>query len=166
MPDDTAFRRVYEHLMDEAALLDTRRYLEWHATLAPEVRYEVYAGLVRMLGEEGPRGAPLFLENHASLRTRCEQLATPGFSVGDNPPAATRHFVTNVRVRPGPRADTWAVSSNVLIYRVRGSDLPPHLLSAAREDLLRDTGDGLRLAERIAQCDEAVIGTRNLTFFI
>lgn len=165
MADDTLFRRVYDHLMDEAALLDARDYLAWHATLDPDIRYEVYAHLVRMLGEEGPRGAPLLLENHASLRTRCEQLMTPGFSVADNPPAAVRHFVTNVRVRPGTTPDTCTVGSNVLIYRVRGADTPPHLLSAARADVLRDTRDGLRLTERIVRCDEAVIGTRNLTFF-
>ncbi len=164
--DERLFARVYEHLMDEAALLDTRQFLAWHATLAQDVHYAVYANLVRMQGEEGPTGAPLFLENLASLRTRCEQLSTPGFSVADNPPAATRHFVTNVRLRPADTADTCRVDSNVLIYRTRGSDLPPYFFSAARADVFADTPQGLRLQRRVVKCDDAIIGTRNLNFFM
>lgn len=111
--------------MDEAALLDARLYREWHATLDPAIHYSAYAHLVRLQGEEVPLGPPLFLENHASLRTRCEQLTTPGLSVSDNPPAPTRHFVTNVRLRPSDAPDTCRVDSYVLVYRTRGTDLPP-----------------------------------------
>jgi 3-phenylpropionate/cinnamic acid dioxygenase small subunit len=164
--DERLFARVYEHLMDEAALLDTRQFLAWHATLAEDVHYAVYANLVRMQGEEGPSGAPLFLENLASLRTRCEQLSTPGMSIADNPPAATRHFVTNVRLRPSEVAGTRRVDSNILVYRSRGSDLPPYFFSASREDVLRDSPQGLRLLRRVAKCDDAIIGTRNLNFFV
>lgn len=164
--NDALFARAYEHLMQEAALLDGRAFLDWHATLDAEVRYAVYAHLVRMQGEQGPTGAPLFLENHASLRTRCEQLSTPGFSVADNPPAATRHFVSNVRLRPDAAPGTCRVDSNVLVYRTRGSDLPPYFLSAGRSDVYVDGPDGLRLRERVVQCDDAIIGTRNLNFFV
>lgn len=164
--DERLFARVYEHLMDEAALLDARQFLTWHATLHPDVHYAVYANLVRMHGEEGPPGAPLFLENNASLRTRCEQLSTPGFSVADNPPAATRHFVTNVRLRACDTPGACRVDSNVLIYRTRGSDLPPYFFSAARVDLYADDGTALRLRERTVKCDDAIIGTRNLNFFL
>ena len=164
--DERLFARIYEHLMDEAALLDARQYLKWHATLHPDIRYSAYANLVRMQGEEGPTGAPLFLENHASLRTRCEQLTTPGFSVSDNPPAATRHFVTNVRLRPAEARGTCRVDSNVLIYRTRGTDLAPFFLSASRQDEFADTPQGLRLRRRLVRCDDAVIGSRSLSFFI
>lgn len=164
--DDRLFARAYAHLMDEAALLDARAFLDWHATLHPDVRYRVYANLVRMHGETGVLGAPLFLENHASLRTRCEQLSTPGFSVADNPPAATRHFVSNVRLREADEPGCCAVESYVLVYRTRGSDLPPYFFSAGRLDVYAVTADGLRLRDRQVRCDDAIIGTRNLNFFL
>ena len=160
------FERVYEHLMDEAALLDARLYLEWHATLDPAIHYSAYAHLVRLQGEEVPLGPPLFLENHASLRTRCEQLTTPGLSVSDNPPAPTRHFVTNVRMRASDAPDTCRVDSYVLVYRTRGTDLPPFFLSALREDEFTVTPDALRLRRRRVRCDDAVITSRSLSFFL
>lgn len=163
---DALFARVYEHLMDEAALLDARLYRQWHATLDPDIHYAAYAHLVRMQGEEGPPGAPLFLENHASLRTRCEQLTTPGLSVSDNPPAPTRHFVTNVRLRPSDAPGTCRADSYVLVYRTRGTDLPPFFLTALREDEFTVTPDALRLRRRRVRCDDAVITSRSLSFFI
>lgn len=165
-PPAPLFERVYEHLMDEAALLDARLYREWHATLDPAIHYSAYAHLVRLQGEEVPLGPPLFLENHASLRTRCEQLTTPGLSVSDNPPAPTRHFVTNVRLRPSDTPGTCRVDSYVLVYRTRGTDLPPFFLSALREDEFTVTPDALRLRRRRVRCDDAVITSRNLSFFL
>jgi 3-phenylpropionate/trans-cinnamate dioxygenase beta subunit len=160
------FERGYEHLMEEAELLDARLYRQWHATLDPAIHYSAYAHLVRMQGEEVPLGPPLFLENHASLRTRCEQLTTPGLSVSDNPPAPTRHFVTNVRLRTSDAPDTCRVDSYVLVYRTRGTDLPPFFLSALREDEFTVTPDALRLRRRRVRCDDAVITSRSLSFFL
>lgn len=61
-------------------------------------------------------------------------LATPGFSVSENPPAARRHFVPNMRLCPAEAPDPYRVDRNVLIYRTCGTDLPPLFLPASRQD--------------------------------
>ena len=83
--------------MDEAALLDARQYLEWHATLDPDIRYSAYANLVRMQGEEG-HGVPLFLENHASLPA-APAPRHRGLAGGQDPRPAARARATPMRRR-------------------------------------------------------------------
>ena len=54
----------------------------------------------------------------------------------------------------------------MLLFRSRGDTRAPDLLSAGRTDLLRETGDGLRLARREITVDESVLRTQNLAVFL
>lgn len=86
--------------------------------------------------------------------------------MSDNPPAPTRCFVINVRLRLSDAPDTCHVDSYVLVHRTRGTDLPPFFLSALREDEFTVTPGALRLRRRRVRCDDAVITSRSLSFFI
>ena len=77
-----------------------------------------------------------------------------------------RHHVTNVRTFATADADTLVVESALLLFRSRGDRNAPDLLSAGRTDHLRRTADGLRLASRVIQVDEAVLRTQNLAVFL
>ena len=48
----------------------------------------------------------------------------------------------------------------------RGDTREADLLSAGRTDLLRETGDGLKLARREIIVDESVLRTQNLAVFL
>jgi phthalate 3,4-dioxygenase subunit beta len=52
------------------------------------------------------------------------------------------------------------------MFRSRGDTRAPELLSAGRTDLLRESGDGLRLARREITVDESVLRTQNLAVFL
>jgi phthalate 3,4-dioxygenase beta subunit len=105
-----------------------------------------------------------FDEDMHSLRKRVQRLATD-HAWTEDPPSRTRHFVTNVRTFRHQAAEL-RVESAVLLFRSRGDTREPALISAGRTDLLRETGDGLRLARREIKVDESVLRTQNLAVFL
>ncbi len=68
----------------------------------------------------------------------------------------TRHFVTNVRTFRH-RTGELRVESALLLFRSQGDAREPDLISVGRTDLLRETGDGLRLARHEIIVDESVL---------
>src|SRR5271154_745483 len=92
-----------------------------------------------------------FDEDIYALRKRVQRLATD-HAWTEDPPSRTRHFVTNIRTfRPEAQLTTEGelrVESALLLFSSRGDPREPSLISAVRTDLLRATGDGLRLARR------------------
>jgi 3-phenylpropionate/cinnamic acid dioxygenase small subunit len=165
---DAEFRAAHQFLVYEARLFDEHRYLEWLELLSEDIVYKLLAPTVQSAtdAEREPAKVPLFSENLGSLRSRAEQLANPMFTVSENPPSRSRHFVTNIWVDKGPGVGELVVSSNVLIYRGRGFDLPQHYFPVARSDLLRTVDGELRLAVRTAECDEQIIGSRSITLLV
>jgi hypothetical protein len=53
-----------------------------------------------------------------------------------------------------------------LLFRNRGDVHPGSLVSAGREDLLRNTADGWKLARRTILVDESVMRMQNLAIFL
>ncbi len=105
-----------------------------------------------------------FDENMYALRKRVQRLATDRAWTED-PPSRTRHFVTNVRTFRHQTGEL-QVASALLLFRSRGDTREADLISAGRTDLLRETGDGLRLARREITVDESVLRTQNLAVFL
>ena len=84
----------------------------------------------------------------------------------EDPPSRTRHFVTNVRCWECEGAGELAVESNLLLFRSRGDVQDHDLLCGRRNDTLRRTPEGLRLARREVVLDESVLRTQNLAVFL
>lgn len=158
---------VQEFLFHEAELLDEGRFEEWLGLMTDDVRYQMP---VRMTRERG-QGADLspdmqfFWEDRATLGLRVQRLKTE-FAWAEDPPSRTRHFVTNVRVRPGEAPDEIEVRSCLLLYRNRGDTAQGDLISGERRDRLRRVAGGWKLAGRSFVVDQAVLGTRNLAIFV
>ena len=82
----------------------------------------------------------------------------------EDPPSRTRHLVTNVQVRQRSAADEYDVTSSFLLYRTRlETDL--NLFAGRREDMLRKTGEGWRIARRKILLDQNVVLAKNLSVF-
>ena len=163
---DQEYRHVTEFLYYEAQLLDRRKLNAWLELLTDDIVYRVVAPTVSALEDEDQTPEVLFMdEDRASLRTRVLQLSTPEYTVAENPPSITRRFVTNIFATKGGRTGQFVVTSNLLLYRSRGSREAPYLFSAERQDALQRAGDRLRIARRSVRLDEAVLGTRNMSVF-
>ena len=166
---DPAHQAAHQFLVEEAALLDAADYPGWLDLLCEDIRYlmPVRVTTARGAGFDSLADMGHFDEDMYALRLRVRRLATD-HAWAEDPPSRTRHFVTNVRTfreQPG-ELRVFRVESALLLFRSRGDTREPDLLSAGRTDLLRETGEGLRLARREITVDEAVLRTQNLAVFL
>src|SRR5262245_49314868 len=147
-PGTPLYSEIVEFLYREAEILDEYRYKDWIALFADDARYvmPVRTTQFRAAGA-GFHDVAFFEDNLASLRTRVERLQTE-FAWAERPPSRTRHFVSNILVDPGERADEFAARLNFMVTRTR-SDHGHQLFTGRREDLLRrDDATGFKIVLR------------------
>lgn len=160
-------------LYHEAELLDARRYADWLALLAEDIRYwmpmrrNVRAdALDREFTREGT-DVNWLDEGKETLIRRVRQIET-GIHWAEEPLSRICHIVANVQLteaRPSPEAAREAaVTSRFLIYRNR-VETETDILVGKREDLLRRAGDRWQIARRRIVLDQNVLLAKNLTFF-
>lgn len=165
-PADPLYAEVLEFLYHEAELLDGGRFTEWLELLAEDLSYRLPIRLNRRgEGSDYSEATEIFSDNLASLQLRVRRLGT-GYAWAETPPSRTRHLVSNVRVRTTENPQELEVNSYFLVYRSRASESTPELFSGERQDLLRRTDDGWRLARRTIFLDQAVLGARNVSIFL
>ncbi|WNV77100.1 3-phenylpropionate/cinnamic acid dioxygenase subunit beta [Geodermatophilus sp. DSM 44513] len=155
-----------DFLIEEAHLLDQRRFPEWYALFTDDVVYVAPVRNTRRVGNSGVvEEIGHFDENKASLGLRVRKLGT---DVGwaEDPPSITRRFITNVKVEWGDHPDELRVRSYLLLFRSRGDRGQYDLLSAERNDVLRSDASGFRIARRHVLLDQVSLGTKNLAIFL
>ncbi|WP_204358973.1 3-phenylpropionate/cinnamic acid dioxygenase subunit beta [Streptosporangium sp. 'caverna'] len=156
---------VQDFLIDEAELLDSRRFDEWLALFTDDVEYRVPVRITRRIGNPDVVDDIFhFDENKASLGLRVRRLGT-NVAWAEDPPSFTRRFVTNVRVAWGEREGELAIRSYLLLYRSRGDRGTHDLISGERHDLLRLEADRIAIARRRVILDQSTLGTKNLAIF-
>jgi len=183
MSDDRVARllltqEVAEFLYAEAELLDERRYDDWLALLADDIRY--WMPMRRNVkfgdetGSEFTREATeiaWFDEGKETLTRRVRQIQT-GIHWAEEPQSRIAHLVTNVQLLEATpsAADAREVTTKCrfLIYRNR-VETETDLLVGKREDMLRRTnsagGESWQIARRKIILDQNVLMSKNLTFF-
>ena len=164
---------VAEFLYREAALLDERRYDDWLALLADDIRYWMpmrrnvkYGEEEREFTREGLDIA-WFDEGKETLTRRVRQIQT-GIHWAEEPVSRLSHLVTNVQlVEATPSIEAArevTVRCRFLIYRNR-VETETDILVGKREDVLRREGEDWRVARRQIVLDQNVLLSKNLTFF-
>jgi phthalate 3,4-dioxygenase subunit beta len=172
---DRVHHRVHQFLVEEAAILDERRYHDWLALMTPDVVYRmpVRVTTTGQVSDTVLAHMDHFLEDHYSLGKRVERLYTE-HAWTEDPPSRVRHFVTNVRSfhaeatrsdRTEERSEVTA-RSYLLLFRSRGDLREAEFISAERTDRLRPDGESFRIARRDILIDESVIRTQNLAIFL
>jgi PAH dioxygenase small subunit len=158
---------VQQFMYREALALDERRYRDWLAMLADDIRYEVPVRVTRegLADWELSPTSRIFDDDQQTLEVRVQRLETD-FAWAEQPPSRTRHYVTNVLVNATDQPDEYLVNSNCFIYRSRGDSPEPSFYSLFRKDTVRHTADGWRLARRWAAFDQSLINAHNLSIFI
>lgn len=160
-------RNAAVFLYREAALLDRYHYREWLNLLSQDVQYRAPIRTSREaahspgFSEDGFH----FEETWGRLDQRVRRLETE-YAWAEDPPSRVRRFVTNVLVDPESRPDEVRVTSYLLLTRARLEDVQSHFLSAERQDVLRDEGDGYRLLDRLILLDHTIVPTPNLGIFL
>jgi 3-phenylpropionate/cinnamic acid dioxygenase small subunit len=165
--DDPRHQEAHRWLVEEAWLLDAQAYEAWLETLTDDVHYIMPARVTTALGTgfDTVPGMAHFDEDKYSLSRRVARFLTE-HAWTEDPPSRLRHHLSNVRTFAADDPDHLVVDSATLVFRSRGDVLPGSLVSAGREDLLRRTDAGWKLARRTILVDESVLRTQNLAIFL
>ncbi len=166
-------QEIEEFLYHEAELLDERRYEDWLALVADNVRYWMPMRRNVKVGESereftrADHDINWFDEGKETLERRVKQIMT-GIHWAEEPASRITHIVSNVQlleVRPALAEPAEVLTKcRFLIYRNR-VETETDILVGKREDLLRRAGAGWQLARRKIILDQNVLMSKNLTFF-
>ncbi len=178
MTDDRLARallkqEIEDFLYREADLLDERRYDEWLALLADDVRYWMpirrnvkVDDLEREFTREG-HDISWFDEGKETLTRRVRQIQT-GIHWAEEPVSRISHLISNIQlIEVNPSGEEPAEVSarcRFLVYRNR-VETETDILVGKREDLLRRVGGEWQIARRKILLDQNVLLSKNLTFF-
>ena len=164
---------VQAFLYHEAELLDERRYEDWLALIAPDIRYWMPMRRNVKFGEgereftRADHDINWFDEGRETLERRVKQIMT-GIHWAEEPVSRITHIVSNLQLLEATpsvaEAAEVAVKCRFLIYRNR-VETETDILVGKREDRLRRAGGDWQIARRKIILDQNVLMTKNLTFF-
>jgi len=165
--DDERHLLAHQWLVDEAWLLDAQAYQDWLELLTDDIHYLMPVRVTTALGAgyDTSPGMAHFDEDKYSLSRRVARFLTE-HAWTEDPPSRLRHHLSNVRTFSTEDPDHLVVDSATLLFRNRGDVREGSFVSAGREDLLRRTPDGWKLARRTIMVDDAVIRMQNLAIFL
>ncbi|PSQ19800.1 phenylpropionate dioxygenase [Halobacteriales archaeon QS_8_69_26] len=150
----------------EAELLDDRDLEAWLDLLTEDVEYAMPTRLIReKAAERSPFSETSFNyhEDRSTLESRVDRFGSE-FAWSDDPPARTRHYVTNVRVGD-PDGEELPVKSNLLLFWAQREN-DDTLVSCERHDRLRRVDGDLKVARREVRLDHNVVPMKNISVFL
>lgn len=152
----------------EAWLLDERRFREWLDLFTDDVLYFMprrknvhRREAARELTELGDLA--ILEEDKRYLTMRVARLDT-GMAWAEDPPSRTRHMVGNLEVETLEGGEVRARTA-FLVYRSH-LETDRQILSGYREDRLRRTDMGWKIAKRTIVLDANVLLDKNLSVFL
>lgn len=152
----------------ESRTLQERRFPYWlEQFVAEDIHYWMPVYEQRYIRDKRPQPTPddaaIFNDNYSELKQRVDRLET-GQVWMEDPPSKIRYLITNIEAYHSEQADEFQVYCNLAVYRHRRqTEVAQHLIG--REDILRKTGSGLRIARRKLNIDARVTQDKNLYFF-
>ena len=158
---------AHQWLVEEAWMLDAQAYAEWLELLTDDIHYLMPVRVTTALGAgyDTSPGMAHFDENKYSLSRRVARFLTE-HAWTEDPPSRLRHHLSNVRTFATVLEDHLVVESATLLFRNRGDVREGSFVSAGREDLLRRTPEGWKLARRTILVDDSVMRMQNLAIFL
>ena len=157
-----------DFLVAEAALLDDRRFDEWLELFTDDVEYVAPVRSIRRRGhgDDVDWESRHFDDDKTSLSLRVRRLTETDVAWAEDPPSFTRRIVSNFRFRAGPADDELTVTTNLLLFRSRGTRGDSDVIAGERTDVLRLVDGQLKIAKRHVVLDQATLGTKNLGVFL
>jgi len=158
----------------EADLLDGRRFRDWLDLLADDITYFMPIRRNVKFGQHAARenttlgeGISWFDEDKWTLTKRVEQILT-GVHYAEEPLSRISHMISNVQIR-SVRPDVGSpheldVTSRFLVYQNR-VEYETYTLVGRRNDTVRITDGGWKIAKREIILEQNILLAKNLTMF-
>lgn len=159
---------LQEFLFEEARALDEERYEDWLAMLTPDIHYWMPGIQARYRADERrtpSRSAMAYFDDtldELSVRVARTRQKT---AWAEDPPTRHCHIITNVEVQLTGTSGEYRVHSCFANVRNR-NEVEEQVLYGRREDLVRRTDAGLKLARRAIYLRQAVLLAKNLNTFL
>jgi 3-phenylpropionate/cinnamic acid dioxygenase small subunit len=165
---------IEDFYFHEADLLDDRRFRDWLDILADDITYFMPIRRNVKFGQHAARentkigeGISWFDEDKWTLTKRVEQILT-GVHYAEEPLSRICHMVSNVQIK-GVRPDLEQpgeidVTSRFLIYQNR-VEYETYTFVGRRNDMLRMTDAGWKVAKREILLEQNILLAKNLTMF-
>jgi 3-phenylpropionate/cinnamic acid dioxygenase small subunit len=177
-PHTEAYYRLRSEIEDflyaEADLIDERRYKEWLDLLAEDLTYFMPMRRNVKFGQQAERentkqgvGISWFDEDKWTLSKRVDQILT-GVHFAEEPLSRVTHMVSNVRIKAvrvsleDPQEVD--VGSRFLVYQNR-VEYETYTFVGRRNDTLRKTDTGWKIARREILLEQNILLAKNLTTF-
>lgn len=167
-------RQAEEFLYDEAELLDERRFRDWLDTLAEDLVYFMPMMYNVKFGEHAhgektriEKDMSWFNEDKWTLTKRVEQILT-GVHWAEEPLSRLCRAISNVQVTSvsanAAGDQEIGVRSRFVTYQNR-CEYEEYYFVGRRNDILRRTGSGWKLARREITLGQTVLLAKNLSVF-
>lgn len=154
----------------EAKLLNDRRFEEWFALLAKDIRYFMPIRTTKTMRDAAQEYSKAneyahFDEDATTMKGRLRKIVSD-VSWSENPASRTRHLVSNVMILNGASAGEYEISSAFIVYRNR-LERQTDIFAGERRDTLRrtDADAGFEIVNRTILIDQSTILANNLSFF-
>jgi 3-phenylpropionate/cinnamic acid dioxygenase small subunit len=166
--NESAYAEIFDFLVDEATLLDEDRHHEWLDRTTDDVIYRmpVRQNLFSKDGRGTDSGSTHCDDNRMTLELRVRHNVDAPSASDREPPPRIRRFISNVAVYHGDADDEYVVHSYIALFRNRFRMPTYDTLTAKREDVIRRTPEGLKLASRLIVVDQAMLGSSYLNTFL
>ncbi len=162
------WHEIMQFYIDEAWLLDERKYKEWLALLTEDCFYymprrkNVYRREIEREIPERGTDIAYFEDSKEAMDVRVARLET-GMAWADDPPSRTRHLVCNLKVEQLENGDV-AARTAFLVYRSH-LETDQDIYAGSREDILRPDGESWKIAQRTILLDANVLLSKNISIF-
>jgi 3-phenylpropionate/trans-cinnamate dioxygenase beta subunit len=160
---------IEQLLYTEARLVDERRFEEWLALFAEDLRYFMPNSSLQLARDArgytwGDEGFAFFDDTLASMKVRVKRLRT-GHAWAEEPPSRTRRLLSNIQTQR-LSSDEIECRSNFIIYRSR-RERDEDFFVGSRIDHLRPTNNehGWLFFEREIRLEQTVLTHHNLSIF-
>ncbi|MCA6122150.1 3-phenylpropionate/cinnamic acid dioxygenase subunit beta [Bradyrhizobium sp. WSM 1704] len=165
---------VEDFYYHEADLLDDRRFRDWLDLLTEDISYFMPIRRNVKFGQQAARentkrgeGISWFDEDKWTLTKRVEQILT-GVHYAEEPLSRITHMVSNVQIK-GARPEVGAAreldaTSRFLVYQNR-VEYETYIFVGRRNDTLRLTDTGWKIARREILLEQNILLAKNLTTF-
>jgi 3-phenylpropionate/cinnamic acid dioxygenase small subunit len=153
--------------INEAWTLDERKYDEWLALFSDDLFYFMPRRknvLRRETAREltKPGDMSFFEETKEMMQVRITRLET-GMAWSEDPPSRTRHLVGNLQVTSATEDEIKARTAFMVFKSHLETDTA--FYTGYREDILRRTDAGLKVASRTIVLDANVLLSKNISIF-
>jgi 3-phenylpropionate/cinnamic acid dioxygenase small subunit len=160
---------ILDFLIDEAALLDDDRHLEWLECLTDDIAYKmpVRKTVYRRDGNGFDERNVHWDDDRFSLGLRVRRSVDVEAAYDRDPAPRIRRMVTNLVVHETDTPGEYAATTYLLVLRNR-FDAPTYdMVTAKREDLIRRDDDGTcKLARRLVLLDQTALGAVFINVFM